>query len=67
MTTKKSSYSPAQARASRKWNEENYERIELRVPPELKRRLLAACALTGQSQHAFCIAAIEDRLNTVGE
>lgn len=63
--TKKRAYTQAQALASRKWNEANYERLDLRVPAELKQNLRKACDITGESQRAFSIAAIEERIAKV--
>ena len=57
-------YSPAQGRASKKWNDENYERLDLRVPKGMNEEIKLAAAAQGyKSKRAFCIDAIMEKMN----
>ena len=54
--------SDAQRRAVAKYNLENYERIELRVPKGKKETIKAHAESNGESVNAFINRAIEETL-----
>jgi len=54
--------SDAQRRAVAKYNQENYERIELRVIKGRKEEILAHAAARGESTNAFINRAIEETM-----
>lgn len=59
-------YSPAQKKASRKYNEENYARIGLYLPPKDKERWQSAAEQAGQSLSEFIKKCVNDYLNEGG-
>ena len=53
-------YTEAKKRANRKWDAENYERLNLMVPKGMNERIDKAVEASGSpSKRAFCIEAIE--------
>lgn len=57
------SYSESQKRASRKYNEGNYKRIGLYLPPEEKERWQSAATASGQSLSEFIKGCVNRCLN----
>lgn len=56
-------YSKAQAKATKKWEAENYEQIKFTAPKGFKAMLKEAVKRTGaKSQRAFIIGALEKEM-----
>jgi len=55
-------YSEAQKRASRKYSEKAYDRIELKVPKGRKEQLQAHAAAIEESLNSFVNRAIDERV-----
>ena len=59
-------YSESQKRATRKWNEENYERIYLAVPKDMKEQIKARYKAQGyNSMREYIIDAIKTKMEEV--
>jgi len=52
----------ARTRATRKYNEKTYDRIEITVPKGDKDKIKAAAEQAGESVNAFINAAIQERM-----
>ena len=56
--------SEAKKKANRKWNDKNYERLNLSVPLGMNEKIDEAVKMQGyQSKRAFCIEAIQAAIN----
>ena len=61
-------YTEAKRRANRKWDAENYERLNLMVPKGMNQRIDQAVEAQGyQSKRAFCIDAIMEKIENKKE
>jgi uncharacterized protein (DUF1778 family) len=52
----------ARTKATRKYNEKAYDRIEITVPKGQKENIKAAAEQAGESVNSFIIAAIQERM-----
>ena len=56
--------SEAKKKANRKWNDKNYERLNLSVPLGMNEQIKQAAKAQGyQSKRAFCIDALVEKIN----
>ena len=61
-------YTEAKKRANRKWDAENYERLNLMVPKGMNEQIKQAAEAQGyQSKRAFCIDAIMEKIENKKE
>ena len=60
--------SEAKKKANRKWNDKNYERLNLSVPLGMNEKIDEAVKMQGyQSKRAFCIDAIMEKIESKKE
>lgn len=63
---KKNTYTPAQARAIKKYTSEKVDRIVLWTPRGMKQEVQDAAKAAGTSVNQYCIDAIRDRMGQQG-
>lgn len=55
-------YTKAQAKATQKWEAQNYEQIKFTAPKGFRARLKESAKRAGKSQRAFIIEALEKEM-----
>ncbi len=55
-------YSKAQAKATQKWEAQNYEQIRFTVPKGMKQEIESVAKAQGMSTRAFIIEAIKEKM-----
>ena len=55
-------YSKSQAKATKKWEAENYEQIKFTAPKGFRSRLKESAKQAGKSQRAFIIGALKKEM-----
>lgn len=60
-------YSEAQKEASRKWNEENYDKLTVYLPKGMNDRLMAAAQVKGVAKRQFIADALNEAIEKTKE
>lgn len=55
-------YSKSQAKATQKWEAQNYEQVKFTAPKGFRARLKESARQAGKSQRAFIIEALEKEM-----
>lgn len=56
-------YSKAQAKATQKWEAQNYEQIRFTVPKGMKQEIKDCAEAHGMKMRSFIIEAIKEKMN----
>lgn len=60
-------YSEAQKEASRKWNEENYDKLTVYLPKGMNDKLMAAARSKGVAKRQFIADALNEAIEKASE
>lgn len=58
-------YTKAQAKATQKWESQNYEQVKFTAPKGFRARLKESAKRAGKSQRAYIIEALEKEMGEI--